>query len=169
MHRVIAIAGLVLGLASGSALACSIAPMTPSDVPTQGAECSMSATLTGYRAVSLSAVVDLGQGFLRQDIIDGHGCEWEQNLLIQDCAANRQLVVGWEDNDLMDPGETSLGRITARIDEAARGGTPLTLEAIADLARAEGLPTQLETAGGQRLSVNGYTVGTSCACSTYYP
>ncbi len=173
MMRVLAYT-VVAGLSAGMAQACSVAQMTPSDTPVYGEACAVSTVLGEFRAAGLSSATDLGGGFVRQEVIDGNACAWESNLLVHDCAGDALLVVGWEDRDMMaslsDPDfETGLMRITAGLDQAAQQGAPLRLAAIADLARAEGLPTALELSGGALISVNGYGVSTSCVCKTYYP
>ena len=165
---------VALTLSAGLAEACSATAGVPSNVPVHGSACSVSTQVEEYRSVRLTRATDLGRGFVRQNITDGGGCGYENNLIVHDCGADRLLVVGWEMFDVMDSltpnsPQPALERITDRIDQAAQGGSPLTLSAIAGLARSERLPTALELAGGTRVSINGHGVSTSCACQTYYP
>ena len=156
---------LIAFLNPAAALACSPMPFTPSEMPVIGADCAFTSYLTEYRAVGLSEITVSAGGLYRQDIFDGNACYWEANLLIQDCAAGRMLVIGPDMRDLMhEPRTTGIDRIVARMDTEE-----LDLDQITELARAEGYETRLRLRTGARLSVNGHGLPTRCGCETFTP
>ncbi len=166
----VAVAAISFGILSVPATACSIGEMTPSDQPQRGADCSYHHIPTTIRAVGLSAAVDLGGGFVLQHATDGNACYREWNIVVHDCNVGSLVVVGptradYGSEDVAAP----MYDILERIESNARAGRPMSLDALAGLARSNGYSDTLQVRVGTRLSINGYTVPSDCACETFYP
>lgn len=165
-----AVAGGALAFAlPGAALACNIVPIVPSATPERRANCSYTHLVSEIRAVRLSEAVDLGGGFVLQYALDGNACYHERNIVLHDCAARDLVVVGPERADYPWDPEPPMFDIQERIQTEAEAGQPMTLTALTELAQSHGYADTLRVSVGTRLSINGYSVPSNCACDTYYP
>jgi hypothetical protein len=156
------------------ALACSIAPHTPSDVAERGANCSAMWRPDEYRSVGLMPARNIGQGFVLQAASDGNGCYAEVYEVVTDCNLGEALTIGPHNFDLMSAMENPqavppLEQVSRRIEAAAKAGTPMSLEAIEVVAAEAGLETRLRLGSGDRLNLNGQRMALGCACRTFYP
>ena len=164
-----AILASMLLLTPGAALACSIVEYTPSNGPVREASCAYTYYVDTARAVGLSEASDLGGGIVMQHATDGNACYYEWNIVLHDCTAREVLVIGPARADYpLDPLPPMFG-IAERIEAAAEAGRPPNLETLAGMAAAVGYGHGLRVPVGTRLSINGYTVPSDCACDTFYP
>ncbi len=164
------VAAMFFGIQSVPAIACSIGDMTPSDQPQRGASCGYYHIPTTIRAVGLSEAVDLGGGFVLQHATDGNACYNEWNIVVHDCNVGSLVVVGPTRADYgAEVVAAPMYDILERVESDARAGRPMSLDALVGLARSNGYSDTLQVPVGTRLSINGFSVPTDCACETFYP
>jgi hypothetical protein len=160
---------LFLGLGAVPVSACSIVDMTPSDQPVRGQNCSYTHIPTTIRAVGLSEAVDLGGGFVLQHATDGNACYREWNIIVHDCNQGSLVVVGPARADYGDEAPVPMYDIFERIQSDAAAGRPMSLDSLTSLATSLGYSGTLQVPVGTRLSINGYSVPSDCACRAFYP
>jgi hypothetical protein len=169
----IMVAAAVAGLSS-PAVACSLAPHTPSDVAERGADCSAIWRPDEYRSVGLMPARNLGQGFILQAASDGNGCYAEVYEVVIDCNRAEAVAIGPHQFDLMaamaDPDAVApLEQVSRKVGVAAKAGTPMSLEVVEQAAADAGLQTRLRLGRRDLLNLNGRRIALDCGCRTFYP
>ncbi len=122
-----------------------------------------------WHQASVGPAHDLGRGFIRQELLDGHWCSGEASTLFHDCTTGEVVIFGGE-FDCMFPQTyepaTALSNLIAR---QAQAGQSLSSVEIRDeaVARDMGFVVLLRTTSTVALGTFEFKLGQ--ACWTHYP
>ena len=122
-----------------------------------------------WEEASIGPAEDLGSGFVRQELLDGHWCSGEASTLIHDCTTGEAVVFGGEFDRMIPQTYEPAIALGELIAERARAGQPLSTSEIRDevAARDIGFVVTMQTTS--TIAIGTYEFELGQACRTYYP
>ena len=123
----------------------------------------------GWEEASIGPAEDLGSGFVRQELLDGHWCSGEASTLIHDCTTGGAVVYGGEFDRMIPQTYEPAIALGELIAERAQAGQPLSTSEIRDEAVARDIGFVVTRRTTSTITVGTYEFELGEACRIHYP